>query len=100
MHPKTYNWSVNLTTPFLTNGLNFTTYVSDNGPDELTVIWDFGDGSNLTTSNYPNKNKIYPVSILETQSHVYSSSGKYTVKLTVTDNNGGKTVVKFTLTIP
>jgi parallel beta-helix repeat protein len=100
LHPKTHNWSVNLTTPFLTNGLNFTAYVSDNGPDELTLIWDFGDGSNKTTSFYPNTKQIYPVSIIETQSHIYSSSGKYTVKLMVTDNHGGKTTVKYTFTIP
>jgi parallel beta-helix repeat protein len=100
MHPSTYNWSVNLTTPFLTNGLNFTAFVSDNGPDELTLYWDFGDGSNTSTSFYPNKNKTYPVTILETQSHVYSRSGNYTVTLIVSDNNGGKTIVKYLLTIP
>ncbi len=98
-HPETYNWSVDLTNPFISNGLNFTAYIYDNGPDEVTLNWDFGDGSNTTTSFYPNPSKIYPVIIFETQTHIYSSSGTFTVKLIVTDNHGGKSTENFDITV-
>lgn len=46
--------------------------ISDGTQSQLTYKWDFGDGS--------------PLSVLPT--HVYSASGDFPVKLTVTSNNG------------
>ena len=46
--------------------------------------WSFGDGSISTISN---------------PTHVYSSAGTYSVKLTITDNNGAKSSYQKTITI-
>ncbi|XRO75743.1 PKD domain-containing protein [Methanocaldococcus sp. 28A] len=65
---------------FTVNGLNVTFDASssyDIDGEIVEYIWDFGDGSSITTTN--------PIT-----SHKYAKSGIYTVKLTVVDNNGNK----------
>jgi hypothetical protein len=98
MHPETYNWSVDLTTPFLSSGLNFTAFAMDPGPDELTFYWEFGDGTNLTKF-YPNENLTFPFEVIQTTSHTYTSKGTFTISLIVSDNHGGKAKVSITINI-
>ena len=90
---------MDLTKPTYTHGLIFTAQVYDNGPDEITISWYFGNKTNITTF-YENKDKTYPVNIIENQSYIFTKSGKWTITIIASDNHGGKTVVKFDINIP
>ncbi|MCK4969942.1 MAG: PKD domain-containing protein, partial [Thermoplasmata archaeon] len=57
--------------------ITFTGTGTDKGSaDTLTYKWEFGDGDTATTANTV---------------HVYDASGNYTVRFTVTDNDGAAT---------
>lgn len=56
---------------------------SDPDGNVASYAWDFGDGSTATTSS-------------ATTQHAYAQQGSYTVKLTVTDDEGCSTAVVFT----
>lgn len=60
----------------------FTDLSTNNGP--LRWKWDFGDGGSAPAQN---------------PTHSYADSGKYTVKLTVTDNNGCQDTLKLKDTV-
>ena len=64
--------------------LAFKAQATDVEGDDLTYLWDFGDGITAT---------------LEDPSHAYSDAGEYTVTLTITDARGGETVKTFTITV-
>ncbi len=57
---------------------------SDSDGTIVSYSWDFGDGSSGSGS---------------TTSHTYTSLGTYTVRLTVTDNNGSTGSTTYTLTV-
>ena len=67
--------------------LSFEATFDDAGNDDLTVTWDFGDGSDAITTEYPAEST--PNS--ETQSHVYTADGTYKATVTVTDSDGAVT---------
>ncbi len=56
-----------------------------------TVAWDWGDGSPVATASN--------VATGATQTHVYADEGSYTLKVTVTDREGGVATVQVTVTI-
>jgi predicted GH43/DUF377 family glycosyl hydrolase len=99
-HNDTHLWVVNLNELFCNNtttsgyNANFTATIFDPGADSITVHWDFGDGTNKTTQ-YPNTNFTHPVNISENLTHEYSSSGTYTVILTVWDDDEGVTIINY-----
>lgn len=63
---------------------NTPTQITYTGKGGSAFVWDFGDGTTLS-------NQINPT-------HTYSGSGKFTVKLTVTDNNVCDVIKTKTLT--
>ncbi|SHM74008.1 Por secretion system C-terminal sorting domain-containing protein [Cyclobacterium lianum] len=63
--------------------VNFTGSNS-NGDGALTYTWDFGDGSS---------------SSLADPSHEYTSAGQYTVKLTVSDENGNQSIDEMVINV-
>ncbi|NOQ54157.1 MAG: PKD domain-containing protein, partial [Thermoplasmata archaeon] len=62
----------------------FTLDASDLDGDDLTYLWDFGDGVTSTQAN---------------PTHTYSAAATYPVTLTVTDSRGGVTIKDLTVTI-
>ena len=57
--------------------VHFTADATDPGNDDLTYVWDLGDGTIVTGNDFY---------------HTYEDNGFYVVTLTVTDGDGGKTV--------
>jgi hypothetical protein len=80
--------------------VEFTALVSDLGSDDLTIEWDFGDGSPLHSTTYFNNEplntpdtypspEINPIQVSEFVQHWYATEGTYDVVLTVEDDDGG-----------
>ncbi len=72
---------------------------TDPGADDLLFVWDFDDGTTLTTF-YPNPGGVFPFTVTETVWHTFPGSGTYTVTLTVTDDDGGVGVATAAVVIP
>lgn len=98
-HPERDVWEVNLMAAIISHGLTFEAIAYDPGADALTFYWDFGDGTNATSS-YPNSNNIFPVQITDTIAHVFLSSGTYIITVIVEDDDGGIGVATVDLVIP
>ncbi len=64
--------------------INFTANASDSDGTVTRYVWDFGDQSSSYTAN---------------PSHIFATSGRFTVSLRVTDNDGGETTVEKTITV-
>ncbi|MFQ6107325.1 MAG: PKD domain-containing protein [Thermoplasmata archaeon] len=98
--------------------LTFVGTATDPGSDDLTFTWDWGDGSNVTTTTYyydpsrippddplPSPYEPYfggttpPLLVEDTQTHAYGAPGTYVVTLTVTDDDGDSTTVTTTITV-
>jgi PKD repeat protein len=89
--------------------VTFTAHVTDPGSDDLTLTWNWGDGSSDTTTiyyndgmgpdPYPSPLGTYPFSVIDTHDHTYGDNGIYTVTLTVNDDDGGVTVVTTVVTV-
>ena len=70
----------------------------DPGSDDLTFHWDFGDGTNSSHTYYnngvspdphPSPGPTFPVNVTNVATHMYTTSGNFTVILNVTDDDGG-----------
>ncbi len=64
--------------------INFTDGSNDDDGEIIAWHWDFGDGSASDKQN---------------PQHAYTKSGKYTVKLTVRDNDGGENTITKTVEV-
>jgi outer membrane protein assembly factor BamB len=89
-----------VTDPLLNLGTpaNFTTSVSDPGSDDLTVVWEWGDGSSDSISIYYNDGvspdpypspEVNPMDLLDSVYHTYYNRGNYTITITVFDDDNG-----------
>src|SRR5262249_38937768 len=83
--------TVNLSGPYragVGSAIAFAATVSDPSPVDqaagFTYLWNFGDGSTSSAAN---------------PSHAYAANGTYTVSLTVTDKDGGRTTVQTSATV-
>jgi predicted GH43/DUF377 family glycosyl hydrolase len=83
---KSYIWDVNLTSKLIVNAVTFEAIVYDPGADDITIIWDFGNGGNIINL-YQNQNKTYPVRVRDQVTYAFQNSGKFTIVLKVKDDN-------------
>jgi predicted transcriptional regulator len=84
--PAVISSPVEGTVLFVNEGIEFTSDVLNSSTfgEPVDFIWDFGDGNSSTEIN-PN--------------HIYSSGGNYTIRLSVTDDEGALTVSEVNITL-
>jgi len=108
MHNDTWTWRVDDIHLYAVNQIiHFAATASDPGSDDLDFSWDSGDGRTLTTVTYNNgvgpdpypSPEVNPITASSDVSLVYSVTGKYTVILTVTDDDGGLATMSFTIQV-
>lgn len=89
--------------------LQVSTYAvsKDPGSDDLTFIWDWGDGSNTTHMYYnngispdpPMSPEVNPMGVEDTAQHSFTTGGSYTVVLTVMDDDGGSATITYSILV-
>ena len=82
--------------------LTFTATAADPGSDDLTFIWDWGDGTPATATTYyndgigpdpyPSPGGTFPFTATDTQAHAVATIWTH-VTLTVLDDDGGSVVL-------
>ena len=88
--------------------IDFTGAGTDPGSDDLTFLWDFGDGSATATSTtfndgagpdpFPSPGGTFPVAASSRVSHSYSP-GDYLVRLRASDDDGGSSTTSLPIHI-
>jgi PKD repeat protein len=91
------------------SSLTYSSTATDSGSDDLTFIWEWGDGTSDTETIYYNDGVgldpvqspwgTYPFSGTDTALHTYGDNGIYSVILTVTDDDMGTTTYTTDVTI-
>ncbi|MHA2007754.1 MAG: PKD domain-containing protein [Promethearchaeota archaeon] len=69
--------------------VNVTGSANDQGSDDLTFTWSWGDGTPDAITLFLNNPPSFPVSIEENLEHTYSLIGEFVITLTVMDDDGG-----------
>lgn len=76
--------------------VDFSSTATDQGSDDLTFSWDFGDGC-AQENTYPN-NGTFPIEVSDQVSHSYFSAPKSPLVLVVRDDDGGS--AEMTVSLP
>jgi len=101
-------WEVEFAPHLGGHNITFEASATDPGSDDLIFDWNFGDGSSFGPSihynngvspDLPKSPDINPMSATNSVVHQYSSSGTYTIILTVTDDDGGTFNMTLVITV-
>ncbi len=89
--------------------LNFDATAVDPGSDDLTFLWEWGDGTSdvitiyyndgIAPDPYPSPFGNYPFSATDSVQHIFRSYGIYTINLAVEDDDGGVAVFLTNVTV-
>jgi len=98
-HPETWNWTVSLNPLLAGRDIAFTATATDPGSDDLTVTWEWGEGTPATArayfndgtapDPYPSPGGTFPFTATDEAKHIYLTAGTYGLGLTVRDDDGG-----------
>jgi len=85
-----------------------TATATDPGSDDLTFLWEYGDGlsesrtffnDGLGPDSDPSLAGTYPFTATDAGAHTWGDDGRYTVTLTVFDDDGGETGLTTRVTV-
>jgi hypothetical protein len=88
------------------DSVTLTADITDAGSDDVSITWDWGDGTSETRDYFndgvgpdpPNSPLgTWPMLVEDIATHAYGDNGNFTVTVTVTDDDGGTTVVTETV---
>ncbi|MEM3037838.1 MAG: PKD domain-containing protein, partial [Thermoplasmata archaeon] len=85
--PDAWEWALNLTSCFVGHEIIFSAFAFDQGRDDITMLWEFGDGTRIITEHTADDNS--PVYFVESITHRYSSYGNFEISLTAVDGDNG-----------
>lgn len=95
--PATWTWTMQDLAPlFAREGLTFRAPLRDPGSDGLRVSWDFGDGTSVF-QDYGAIAGVSPTLATAIAVHAYAKPGDYEVRLSVEDDDGGRTTASWTI---
>lgn len=82
----TWNWTVCPIACLVGHEITFESFVYDSGRDDVTTLWDFGDGTTLERCYQPDNAPLY---CTDSVSHAFPSEGGYPIRITARDDDGG-----------
>lgn len=98
MQPEGWEWGLELQPHFIGHEITFEAMVEDPGSDDLTLIWNWSDGSpdsegahynnGISPDPYPSP-EVSPITVTESRKHTFLSSGMFMIALSVEDDDGG-----------
>jgi hypothetical protein len=109
-HNDTWVWEVpDLRAMLVGFPIEFAATATDQGSDDLTFTWDWGDGSPATATiyyndgigpdPYPSPGGTFPFAATDSEAHAYQAAGMYELKLIVRDDDGGTTEIPLVVVI-